>query len=306
MLHRSLRALKDLGVPVNMEKGDGWAKTEDAHYEMSFLGITFNTQDWTIAISEKKWQSTRALLKDVLAAATANSKIQTHTLASLLGKLHWVCKVLPAAKPFLKEGYNALYAVEGYGRTKQANYYKVRLHKALVQDLEFWETLMASPDVERRTMMMRPAALNDTQAPLATDATPFKGGAAYKRSWFTVDFKEKGLLHKSIMFKELYMMIAAVMTWGHKLENTQFIVWGDNKGAIGNMRKEWSRDADMHHLLKQLATAGFKHNLQPRVRWLSTKDNTVADLLSRNKRIYCADLCTTPLERRKILVPNTL
>jgi len=96
------------------------------------------------------------------------------------------------------------------------------------------------------------------------------------------------------------------MTWGHRLRNTQFILWGDNKGAIGNIRKEWSRDPEMHHLLKQLAMASFRYNLQPRVRWISTKDNTVADLLSRNKRIYCADLHATPWPRRKIHVPNTL
>jgi hypothetical protein len=295
-----LEVLKGLGVAVNTESGDGWAKTEDATYQTAFLGITYNTKDWTLAIADDKWHTTRTLLQNTLSAAARGERIPAHVLATLIGKLHWICKILPAAKPFLKEGYNALYRIENYGKLKRAKYETAKLHEALVRDLEFWMQLMSSPTVPHRRMFMRPIALPDAQIPLSSDATPVMGAAAFGREWFTVNFHDHPeIMGKSIMYKELYMMVAAVMTWGEKLKDTQFVLWGDNQGACYNVYKNWSRKADMHELIKQLALTSIKHNCRAFVKWISTHDNTVSDQLSRGNRLThwsCRALHVNPIK----------
>ncbi|XP_045172644.2 uncharacterized protein LOC123534449 [Mercenaria mercenaria] len=116
---------------------------------------------------------------------------------------------------------------------------------------------------------------------LYTDASGSKGfGAIYKRDWFFGAFPESW--HKAnITFLELYPIVIAVILWGHLWKNHTLVFNTDNEALVSVISKQTSKENNVMFLIRKLVLCCLKQNIIFLARHIRSKDDSLADALSR-------------------------
>ena len=110
-------------------------------------------------------------------------------------------------------------------------------------------------------------------------------GGLFKRAWFYGSW-QKGILDKlsdniSIAFQELYPIVVAAILWGKYWERKRIVFHCDNQGTIYILNKRCSKSDDIMKLMRRLTLVAAKHSFSFTAVHLSSKQNRVADCLSR-------------------------
>ena len=110
-------------------------------------------------------------------------------------------------------------------------------------------------------------------------------GCIFGKRWFFGRWEPGFIVNKepSIEYLELAALCMAVLTWSDLLCNTRIVIFCDNQAVMHMVNNSTSRCKNCMVLLRVLIADGLTHNRRVFVGWVSTKENILADSLSRGK-----------------------
>ncbi|KAK3250395.1 hypothetical protein CYMTET_40225 [Cymbomonas tetramitiformis] len=269
-----------LGFKVNSAKCEGPGR------RMEFLGIILTTdgERCTAEVSEERIAFVLARAREVELQATRGA-VRRKALESLLGLLAFCGQVVWGLSLYTRRGF-ALLAACG-ARTR------VTVSPAVLADLRVLTRVIRMYN-GRRIVLFR----EDVKADFfATDASGTKGMGGVlderyflhswddvrrmvQRPWFPFQRGKKATHH--INYLELFTVWWAVALWGSQLSGRTVVVRIDNQCALRQVDKLWG-PVEYLPLLEQIFYLCAKHDVRLRPVYINTKDNLLADLLSRLK-----------------------
>lgn len=260
----------------------------------SFGGIELDTENMVIRLPTKKLFKARTIVESALNATS----LSLHELQKITGYLNFASVVIPLGRTFLRRLYNMqLYFPD---QERQGRHSRRRMSREAQLDLKWWKSILAiAPE---RTIQHRK---RDTIA-LWSDASTIKGLGAF---YISTRMTEPGIetFHTSkispphpfpgaafsmsipryisrnrehINTKEMRAVEQALLHWGRNWRGMKVVMHIDNRAVVHGIANRTIRGATMNVLRRCLLIAA-EHDLEIETQWISTKDNALADALSR-------------------------
>ena len=207
-----LRTCNNLGIPVAMEKLEGPATT------ITFLGIEIDSAAHQLRLPESKLSELQA----ELITWHKRKKCTKRQLLSLIGKLSFATKVIPAGRLFFRR-------LIDLSKKKKRLHHHITLNKEARADIHWWLTFL--PSWNGIAMFVEHTWTDADTLELYTDASGRLGlGAYWAGEWIRGDW----LPHqrRSIQWQELFAIVAAVTTWQSKLRTKQVRFFCDNEPIV--------------------------------------------------------------------------
>ena len=216
-LSTMLAVCNNLNAPVKPSKIEG----PTTH--LTFLGIIINTTTMTVSISEERKQDLIHLLQSLLHKSLCDDeKCTKRELLSVIGKLSFACKVIPAGRIFLRRLIDKSCSVSRL-------HHNVTLTKEANLDIYWWLKFLPQWSGTSRILLTEWTASPSME--LLTDALGSHGWDAFWAGrWIQAQWPAEHS-HKTITWKELYAITAAVNTWGHMWECKKVLFHCDNEAV---------------------------------------------------------------------------
>ena len=291
--------MDDLGLEESVKKAEAPAQ------EMIYLGVMFDTVNMEMRVPPEKL----AEIKSEIGGWSRKSTITRKNLQSLLGKLFWVSRVVRLARIFMGRLLQQLRDMSNMGENK-----KVRLSDNSRKDLKWWSrylehfngiTMIIEEDpftLELSQMLDRPHDV------YAGDATPVGGGGWYgKEYWSQMLPRYLQDPATPIHIKEFWVLIVSARLWGEDWSGRAVTLFCDNEAVVQSINHKKPRDSELLSLLREFFFIAVSFKFIPVVRRVSTKDNHLADHISRNfdnkaaSKIFCENGLTDMV---KVVVPD--
>ena len=263
---KTLSLCRSLGIPVAMDKVEGPSST------LTFLGIELDStlQELRLPLTKLnellhelgKWQDRRKATK--------------RQLLSLIGKLAFAAKVVPAGRLFTRR------LIE-LASTKKRLHHHLDLNRQAQEDIRWWQQFL--PSWNGRSMFLEPTWTEADDLQLFTDASGTKGfGAYFDKEWIRGDWlPSQRLPLRSIQWQELFAIVAATMTWCNRLRGRKVRFNCDNEAIVKAWQNKSAKHPQLVTLLRHLFMIAARSNFTVYLYHLPGKKNTIADALSRNK-----------------------
>jgi hypothetical protein len=276
-----------------------------------FGGIELDTLAMEARLPSAKLHKATELVEHAL----KKGKLNLQELQSLIGFLSFCCKVVPLGRSFLRRLYDATsnYPRSETGPTKQRR----RLTADMKADLRWWQRFLPSWNgiaiirPARATLLLwTDASGNDGLGgyflPSRTSAAIAAHNPAAElstcRCTKTVDLSElswssafskphpRHHRHKHINYKEMLAILTAFRLWLPKFSCKHIAIHTDNTAVYHGLNKRSMRGPAMEPL-REITLLAALHDITISVHWLPTKDNLLADLLSRRQFAKIAEIC---------------
>ena len=126
----------EIGMPISPEKAVGPVQV------IQFLGLTIDTIGMVIKVPEDK----RVDIFTILTKIIQKRKATSLSLQSLAGKLNFLCKAIPAGRPFIKNVYEAFTGVPQHEHIdlKGDILADLRMWKAFFLQFRGWQPIISS------------------------------------------------------------------------------------------------------------------------------------------------------------------
>ncbi|KAM9316824.1 uncharacterized protein PAF06_007914 [Gastrophryne carolinensis] len=260
-----LGTFDSFGVPVATEK------TEGPRTCMSFLGIEIDSQAGVCRLPLVK---VRDLLQE-LQGALLVKKVTLRQLQSVLGKLNFVCKVLPMGRVFSRRLSLATAGV------KEAHHF-IRLTGGLKEDLRMWVSFLSS--FNGLVYWLDPVREN-REVGLFTDAAGSTGfGAYFAGRWCATPWPERVRSSsdiRNLALLELFPVVVALALWGEDLQNKSVLFHSVNMAVVSAINAQTASSPPVVKLLRQLVLSCLQYNILFRAVHVPGVANGIADALSR-------------------------
>ncbi|KAK3244803.1 hypothetical protein CYMTET_45600 [Cymbomonas tetramitiformis] len=262
------------------------ARTAAEAQEMMDLLIEFVTmlgfKTCTASIDEERVQQVTDKLREMRAEA-ATGPVRRRKLESLLGLLTFCAQVVWGLSLYTRQGFALVAATAGRSR--------VTVSTGVMQDLKVVERVIRLYN-GRKVVLHKEDVHEDA---FATDASLRKGmGGHCQPDYFLVSwedlaempqrdfypFTSKAKSH--INYLELFAVWWALALWAHRLSGWTLVVRIDNQCALTQVDKFWG-PVEYIPLLRKIFYLCAQHDIRLRPKYISSKDNLLADLLSRLK-----------------------
>ena len=171
--------------------------------KITFLGIVIDTKKIIASISDE----CKSLMLEELQSFSTRKKCTKCQLLSLIGKLSFVCKVVPTGRIFLRRLIDLSMTVERF-------HHHIRISQEAQLDIIWWQDFL--PTWSGSSPILNTHWTISPSMNLYTDASGSEGwGAFWSGQWFQSHWSPAQLV-KSILWKELFAIVNAVNTWGHQ------------------------------------------------------------------------------------------
>ena len=256
-----------LGLAENLKKRkDGWV--------VDFTGIELDSNRMIARLPKDKHTRAIASVQHLLKAGAINH----HTLEKLLGFLSFCAKVIPLGRPFLRNLFNLL------KRLSHLHPQAIRsLSSEARRDLLWWMTLLPQWS---GVFLINPARRKTI---IHTDVSGIKGIGGWWESQAFSTRVPRNHRGKLIDWKEAYAVVFAFAKWGHLWRGHTVIVMCDNAVVVNAINARSVRGQTIDPLQLLFLTAAL-HDTEIASNWLSSKDNWIADALSRFEFDKIADM----------------
>ena len=255
-----------VGAPVKPEKVLGPSTT------LTILGIELDSNLMQARLPEEKLAALLEELSRFKDLYASHHRCTKRQLLSLIGKLAFACKVIPAGRIFLRRLLDTAHSVEELER-------KILITEDTCKDIEWW--LRFSSEWNGTGFFLEPNWTPADEFQLFTDAAGTLGyGAFWNGHWFSEPWPAH-LLHKSIEWKELYAIVMACKTWGKHWSRKKLLFHCDNNAVVCIWLSGRSRSPDLMDLVRTLFFVAANNNFHVVIRHISGIDNSIADALSR-------------------------
>src|SRR2546423_853085 len=248
-----------LGLSENVNKRkDGWV--------VDFTGIELDSDLMEDRLPKDKHDRAIAGVQRLLTSGSVTHR----TLENLLGFLSFCTKVIPLGRPFLRNLFNLL------KRLSHLHPHAIRrLSATATRDLRWWMTLLPRWSGILIINPTRP------QVVIHTDASGVKGiGGWWDRNHAFSTRLPRRHRSKLIDWKEAYAVLFAFALWGEHWKGHTVLVMSDNTVVFNAINSKSVRGESIDPLQLILLTAAL-YDIEISCQWLSSKDNWIADALSR-------------------------
>ena len=188
-LHRMLKVCQSLGFPIAFNKVEGPSTL------ITFLGILIDTVAMELRLPPEKLESLMQLLQQW---QTPRRKTTKRELLSLIGKLSFAAKVIPAGRIFLRRLIDLSTSVKKL-------HHHICLTASARADIRWWQDFL--PGWNGVSLMLQADWVQASDLQLYTDASGTLGyGAYYNKAWLSGRWSSMQL-ERSIQWKELYAVV---------------------------------------------------------------------------------------------------
>ena len=236
---------------------------------LEFLGIVVDLEGGVLRISSERM----AEIQGILAHWQGQKVISKRRLLKIVGKLAFAAKVVRTGRAFLGR-------LIGLAKSATALNHRVRLSQAARRDLTWWQECLHS---HNGTRLLEVDWSSGTVYHVYTDASDFGYGACCGEEWFAISYTGQSAAPRarSINWRELHAAAKALATWGPSLRSERIIFHIDNTTTCCLLNKLYSPVPELMELVRTWCILVEKFSVHISVVYISTKDNVLADALSR-------------------------
>ena len=268
-----MEVCRRINFPVAIDK-TFWGTTT-----LVFLGILIDTLNQFVSIPMDKIHKARNQIR----AALEKKKITVHDLQKICGFLNFLGRCVVPGHAFTRR----LYAQLSGNNLKP--HYHLKINAEMRRDLHMWLLFLQHPTVFSRPFMDFEKFLMAQEINMYTDASGVIGfggicGTSWMHQTWTPDFLSK--CNPSIEYQELFAVVAGVIQWIDRFRNQRIILFCDNKSVVGMINNTTSSCKNCMVLIRMLVLKSLIENVRVFCRHVKSKDNTYADVLSRNRIHY--------------------
>ena len=253
--------LSDIGLTESLSKACSPATT------MTYLGVSFNSMDMCLHVDSDKVVELKSELIN-WARKTVAKKCE---LQSILGKLLWVSRAVRFSRVFVSR-----IIAEVRKLKKQSD--KSTLSRDIRKDFLWWQTYMeVFSGVE-----IIPAPT--VSIAIYGDAC-VQGGGSWNPvvgEYFSLHFPDYMCSPDTpIHIKEFIVVILSVRLWGDQWAGQRVTVYCDNDAVCDTCTYQKPSDLKLQQLLREFLYWVCKFNFYPMLSKIGTKENNIADYISR-------------------------
>ena len=232
---------------------------------MDWLGICFDTMEWTMALKPGKLQELLVWLPKLL----VYRRVKRVLLQKVLGNLVWASAVIRAGVVFFNR---LLVLLRKLKRPNHSIYFSNEAKKDVAWWLQTLELLKGKSPI--------PPSVWTPLVSFATDAS-LEGfgmvwGSKALAGIFTSEFDEL-----DISKKEILAVMAAIKHWFVELANLKVKIFVDNQACVALLNYGITRSAFLASCLREIQFFLAKYNIEIRAEYIPSKENCLADLCSR-------------------------
>ena len=242
---------------------------------MTYLGVSFNTIDMCMHVDKDKIIE----LKHELSRWSRKTVAKKCELQSILGKLLWVSRTVRFSRVFVCRIIAELRKL-----SKQSE--KTTLSRDIRKDFLWWDKFLeVFSGVE---LIISPSVCLSVLG----DAFP-QGGGSWNPNlseYFSMPFP--GYLCSAdtpIHIKEFIVVLLCVRMWGPSWAGQRILIFCDNTSVCETCTNQKPKDLGMQQLLREFLFWVCKFNFCPVLEKIGTKENYIADFLSRNHDVSDID-----------------
>lgn len=272
-----------------------------------YLGLSFDSVSMKISLPLVRRQFMVSLIKSWLCPKKRSFKFKD--LASLIGVFHFATQALPWGKAFLGR---LIAASSGLDRAKkwfQMSALK-RSMTGLSEDLLFWDSFLSDDSWDGSVMFHQDRALSGGDADITTDASSWGCGVYHRGDWISFPWSKDVLAWAwvdnaiSMPLLELLAVLHCVNTFAHLWAGSDITLLTDCKALVGVFKRKYSRVQKMQHCVREVGLLACRYGFNLTVKHIPGVENTLADLLSRNR--FQAFLLVAPWASASPTVPLPL
>lgn len=280
---RSLRNYRSLCKKISFPLSE--EKTTLPTQIVVFLGMLLNSVTQTVSIPVEKRNKALTQIDNLLRTKVTTVKY----LQQLTGLLNFICRAVVPGRAFTRR----LYAKFHSG---MKSHYHVRVDKEMRCDLHVWQTFLSDQKVLCRPFVDFSSNYGETaiNQQFFTDASAAvdKGFAGFFRgSWFAYPWSDMGTAFLeamkdneiSINYLELFALFAGVVRFGAAFKNKRVNVFCDNQSVVSMINNSTSSCRRSMVLIRLLTLISLKFNCRIFAKWVKSKQNYLADSLSRGE-----------------------
>jgi len=257
-------------------------KTEGPLQRLTFLGLGIDSVQQVTFVPDDKVNDIRSCIGRMLVSTTATK----WALQSLVGKLSFVAKALPGARPFFRSLIDST-------RGLPHPYAKRAISNQIKDDLRIWQRFLLDWNGRARWRRADPVVIHHDASGggfgFFLSATPpdfdpsslplrLQPGAAFSGS-YTAEHAARN--DHSIQYGELLAIAASVAMYGPYLRDRALLLITDNIADVHIINRQRTKSPDLQILLRAIYRVCAEYNIDVRAQHISGVDNVVADLLSR-------------------------
>ena len=233
--------------------------------QMEWLGISFNTVEWTMALKPGKLEE----LLDWLPKLLCLRRVKKVTLQKILGNLVWASAVVRAGVIFFNR---LLVLLRKLSRSNHSIYFSMEAKK----DVAWW--LATLHEFKGKTPI--PPSVWTPLDSFYTDASLDGFGMVWgKRALaglFPLEMEEL-----DITKKEMVTVMAAIKHWFFHLSNLRVRIFVDNQACVALLNYGVTRSPFLAACLREICFYLARYNIELRAEYIPSRDNSMADLCSR-------------------------
>ena len=287
-----LNICEQINFPVSMEK------TFWGTQLLTFLGLLIDTVNQTVSLPIEKIYKAQLLIKSIL----GKKKVTLLKLQQICGFLNFLCRCIVPGRAFMRR----LYAVTA-GKDHLKPHHHLRVSSEMKADLLMWSQFIQQPQIYCRPFLDFSKDVQADQLDFTTNASGKIGFGAVLGTKFMHGLWDKVFLEDkqpSIEYLELYALVAACLAWTHNYPNCRIIMFCDNQSVVAMVNNSTSTCRQCMVLIRILTLHCLKINTRIFVKYIDTKSNFKADMLSRGlvnkyKLLY-------PHDDQPTMVPSVL
>ena len=253
------RVLADCGLEEAPEKAVSPAT------EMDWLGIHFNTVEWTMALKPGKLQELLALLPKLLKLRRVNKLL----LQKVLGSLVWASAVVRSGVVFFNRLLTLLRKLR---RPNHSIYFSKEAKRDVIWWLKALEAFQGKASIP--PTVWTPLVSFSTDASL--EGFGMVWGSRALAGLFPLEFEEL-----DINKKEMVTVMAAVKHWFKDLANLRVKIFVDNQVCVALLNYGISRSSFLANCLREIQFVMAEFNIELRAEYIPSKQNCLADMCSR-------------------------
>ena len=210
-IRRTLAVCDRLGVPVALHK------LEEPSTTITFLAIQLDSVAQVLSLPSDKVSDITTTACNWLGRRTATKR----ELLSLIGKLSFATKVVPAGRLFLRR-------LIDLSTTVDRLHHHLHIGAEARADLEWWAHFL--PQWNDCAKFLEPQWSSPASLKMYTDASGSHGfGAYFDRAWLRGTWSpHQTLPHHSIQWQELFTILVAASAWSQKLCSRRVTFHCDN------------------------------------------------------------------------------
>jgi len=242
-----------------------------------FLGIELDTVALTARLPAKRLADLQQLLSTW---DHTRRLVSVPDLQSLIGKLHFACKVVRPGRTYLRRLINMQTEME---RAQQRGVWGPRrLSSEALADIRWWRQFIAQWNGHSIIYENEWTRWDDPSLLLYTDACLVGYGARHGNRWFKGRWTPEQLASAmrkkktSMPFLELHALVHAATVWGHLWAGKKITFMCDCQPAYYAIYRMSSKDSSMAALLRLLSTTAATHCFDFRCVHLSGRTNTLS------------------------------